>query len=157
MRRRLLAYPLAFLCLSFFLASPALANNSAGALARLAVSEKPSESASAIAELRAILGDPPRREHRPLDTVVNDRERGVNDPAIRVHGHPGREVEVLGVAVEPEAVVVVRVAARGVRDRQRGLVDRIVVERCQHAGDGIAQSRARRRSGGPDSGRRPVP
>src|SRR5437868_634896 len=54
MRRRLLAYPLAFLCLSFFLASPALANNSAGALARLAVSEKPSESASAIAKLRAM-------------------------------------------------------------------------------------------------------
>jgi hypothetical protein len=54
MRRRFLAYPLAFLCLSFFLASPALANNSAGALARLAVSEKPSESAPAIAELRAM-------------------------------------------------------------------------------------------------------
>jgi len=54
MRRRLLASPLAFLCLSFLLASPALANNSAGALARRAVSEKPSESASAIAELRAM-------------------------------------------------------------------------------------------------------
>ena len=86
-----------------------------------------------IAGLRAVLGDPARREHRPLHTVVHDRERGVDDAAVRVHRHAGREVEVLGVAVEPEAVVVVRVTGRGVRDRQRGLVDRVVVEGCQHA------------------------
>ena len=73
-----------------------------------------------------------RREHRTLHAVVHDGERAVDDAAVRIHGHAGREVEVLGVAVEPEAVVVVRVAARGVRERQRRLVDRIVVERCQH-------------------------
>ena len=45
---------------------------------------------------------------------------------------PTAKYEVLAVAVEPEPVVVIRVAGRRVRDRQRRLVDRVVVERCEH-------------------------
>ena len=73
----------------------------------------------ADARLRAVFGNAARREHRPLHAVVHDRERAVDDAAVGVHGHARREVVVLGVAVEPEPVVVVRVAARRVRDRQR--------------------------------------
>src|SRR3954465_9116645 len=54
MFRRFFAYPLAFLFFSLCLASPVFANSSPDALARLAVSENPSESAPAIAELRAL-------------------------------------------------------------------------------------------------------
>ncbi|HKC62863.1 MAG TPA: hypothetical protein VKB86_04465 [Pyrinomonadaceae bacterium] len=54
MRLRLFAYMVALLCLSLILATPALANERTEALARLAVSEKPSEAASAITELRAM-------------------------------------------------------------------------------------------------------
>lgn len=54
MRLRLFAYPLALLCLSLILAAPASANERTDALAHLAVSENRSESAAAIAELRAM-------------------------------------------------------------------------------------------------------
>lgn len=54
MRLRLFAYPLALLCLSLVLARPTLANERTDALAHLAISEKPTESAAAIAELRAM-------------------------------------------------------------------------------------------------------
>ena len=103
------------------------------------------------ARLAAVGGDAARREHRTLHAVVHDRERAVDDAAVRVHGHARREVVVLGVAVEPEPVVVVRVAGRGVRDRQRRLVDRIVVERRQHERDRTCPRSSairRRRSGG---------
>jgi hypothetical protein len=52
MLRRFFTYPVAFLCLTLFLALPVLAKEAPDALARMAVSEKPSESAPAIAELR---------------------------------------------------------------------------------------------------------
>ena len=35
----------------------------------------------------AIVGDAARREHRTLHAVVHDRERAVDDAAVRVHGH----------------------------------------------------------------------
>jgi hypothetical protein len=54
MRLRFFAYPIALLCLSLFLGATALANSNPEALARLAVSERSSESAPAIAELRAM-------------------------------------------------------------------------------------------------------
>ena len=54
MRLRSFATLFASLCLSLILAAPALANERTDALARLAVSEKPSESAAAVAELRAM-------------------------------------------------------------------------------------------------------
>ena len=54
MRLRLFAYPLALLCLSLILAHPALANERTDALAHLAISEKATEAAAAIAELRAM-------------------------------------------------------------------------------------------------------
>ena len=87
-----------------------------------------------------------RREHRTLHAVVHDRERAVDDPAVRVHRHAGREVEVFGVAVEPEPVVVIRIAADGMRDRQRGLMDRVVVERREHAVNARSLRRNRRTS-----------
>ena len=93
------------------------------------------------ARLAAIGGDAARREHRTLHAVVHDRERAVDDAAVRVHGHARGEVVVLGVAVEPEPVVVVRVAGRRMRERQRRLVDRIVVERCQHDRDATSTTR----------------
>ena len=83
----------------------------------------------------AILGHATRREHRTLDAVGDDGEGAVDDAPVGVYGHAGREVEIFGVSVEPEPVVVVRVTGCGMRDRQRRLVDRIVVERCQHARD----------------------
>jgi hypothetical protein len=54
MSRKLFMPVLALLCLSFILASSAFAAESPDALARLAVSEKPSESNPAIARLRAL-------------------------------------------------------------------------------------------------------
>src|SRR5262249_25425702 len=59
----------------------------------------------------------------------------VDDAAVRIHRHPGREVIVLGVAVEPKAVVVIRIAADRVRERQRSLMNRVIVERREHARD----------------------
>src|SRR4051812_45554285 len=54
MRFRFFAYPLALLCFSLFPAAPVFANEAPAVLARLAVSEKASESGPAIAELRAM-------------------------------------------------------------------------------------------------------
>jgi hypothetical protein len=54
MSRKLFIPVLAFLCLSFFLTASVSATERVDALARLAVSEKPSESTQAIAELRAM-------------------------------------------------------------------------------------------------------
>lgn len=54
MRLRFFAYPFALLLFSLTVVSPAFAGESPNALARLAVSEKASESAPAIAELRAM-------------------------------------------------------------------------------------------------------
>ena len=59
----------------------------------------------------------PREHPDQAKVVTHDRKRGVDDAAVRVHRHAGREVEVFGVAVEPEPVVVVRVATRRMRDR----------------------------------------
>ena len=75
-----------------------------------------------------------RPEHRMLDTVEHEAERRVDDPTDRVVTHRGAEVElaVALVAVEPVAVVVVRIAGRRVGDRIRRRVDRVVVERAQH-------------------------
>lgn len=54
MYRKIFMPVLAFLCLSFFLASSVSASERPDALARLAVSEKTAESSAAIAELRAM-------------------------------------------------------------------------------------------------------
>ena len=58
----------------------------------------------------------------------------VEDAEVRVQRGADAEVElaVVLVAVEPVAVVGVAVAGRGLRDRLRRLVDRVVVELAQH-------------------------
>jgi hypothetical protein len=63
---------------------------------------------------------------------VHDAERSVDDATVGVEPERDREVVILGVAVEPEAVVVIGMAAARVRDRQRCLMHGVVVERCQH-------------------------
>ena len=75
-----------------------------------------------------------RREHRVLDAVVHDRERGVDHAPVRVvaHGAAEEELALDVVAVEPVAVVVVGIGRDRLGDGRRGLVDRVVVERRQH-------------------------
>ena len=90
----------------------------------------------------AVEGHGTRGEHRVLDAVEHDAEGGVDDATHRVVAHGGAEVEVavLLVAVEPVAVVVVRVAGGGVGDGIGTRVDRVVVERAQHRSDVLGGS-----------------
>src|SRR5438034_101134 len=69
-----------------------------------------------------------------LLAVAHDAEAAVEDAEVRVQRGADAEVElaVVLVAVEPVAVVGVAVARRGLRDRLRRLVDRVVVELAQH-------------------------
>ena len=85
------------------------------------------------ARFAAVEWESPGREHRSLDAAVDGREGGVDDVTVRVGAEGHREVQVVAVAVKPEAVVVVRMPAAGVGEREGGLVDRIVVKRGQHA------------------------
>src|SRR6476646_10056268 len=71
---------------------------------------------------------------RVLLAVAHDAQAAVEDAEVRVQRGADAEVElaVVLVAVEPVAVVGVAVAGRGLRDRLRRLVDRVVVELAEH-------------------------
>lgn len=63
-----------------------------------------------------------------------DAERAVEDAPVGIDGHSDAEVigAVVGVAIEPGAVVHVAVAGGGMCDRFRGLMYGVIVEFVEH-------------------------
>src|SRR5262245_13430552 len=84
--------------------------------------------------LRRLARDAARGVEGVLLAVAHDREAAVHDAEVRIDGGADPEVvlAVLGVAVEPVAVVGVAVAGGGLRDRLGRLMDRVVVEAREH-------------------------
>src|SRR5439155_2214700 len=80
----------------------------------------------------------PRRPLRSVEgvllAVAHDAEPAVNDPPVWVQTHPDCEVilPVVGVPVEPVAVIDVPVTGCRVRDGLRRLVDRVIVKLRKH-------------------------
>ena len=72
--------------------------------------------------------------HRPLLVTASDGGVGVDRAQVRVDAHAGDQEDVAGavVGVEVAAVIEVAVRRRHVVERQRRLVDRVLVERVRH-------------------------
>src|SRR4029078_2516803 len=90
---------------------------------------------------------------RVLLAVAHDAQAAVEDAEVRVQRGADAEVElaVVLVAVGPVAVVGVPVAGRGLRDRLRRLVDRVVVELAEHRAYSRTVGQARRTGGACDN------
>ena len=91
-----------------------------------------------------------------LLAAAHDAEAAVQDAPVRVeaHGHAEVELPVVGVAVEPVAIVHVAITGGGVRHRLGRLVDRVVVQSGKH-GNLLALRRIRSRTGASSGGSRP--
>ena len=78
----------------------------------------------------AIHGHTPGGKDRMLDTLMDDRKRPIDNASVRIvtHGRPDEKGPITLVAIEPIAVVVVRVRGQRLSDGSGRLVDRIVVK-----------------------------
>ena len=80
----------------------------------------------------------PRPVKAVLHAVAHDADGAIHDAPVRIQAQRDPEVErsVCRKPVEPVAVVGVAVIGDRMRNRLRGLVQRVVVEAAQHAGSG---------------------
>ena len=80
--------------------------------------------------------------HRGLRVAAADQHERVLGAEVRVVAEAGDQEDVAGavVGVEVAAVVEVAVAGAGPGDRQRHLVERVLVERADHSGTHLASS-----------------